>query len=173
MAKFCQNCGSTLTEGEKFCTGCGTPVASTETTEQPQQTKSEARQSQEFAKKNGAGAKQVKSSKKNGRGGGKFLVILLAIVIGLACFFGFRDGGWLRRSNSYDAQYMQSLLDYAQQLEKDGNSEAAAAVYELISKGGGAELIQKAHIDNSAIEKIDEVEQIEAIFDNTKGGDGK
>ena len=68
---------------------------------------------------------------------------------------------------------ISSLLDYAKKLEKSGNSEAAAAVYELIAQGGGAELIQKAHTDNPIVEKIDEIEQMEEIFDNTKGGDEK
>ena len=49
MAKFCQNCGSPLTETSKFCEQCGTPVAAPAepaeeapaeaTQEEPQQTK--------------------------------------------------------------------------------------------------------------------------------------
>lgn len=68
---------------------------------------------------------------------------------------------------------MQSLLDYAKQLEKVGNSEAAAAVYELIAQGGGAELIEKAHRDIPIIKAADEIEQIVEIFRNGKGGDGE
>lgn len=119
------------------------------------------------------GTQQEKDSQKKGKGGRKFPVILLIAVISLVGFFGFRDGGWFRKSSSYDAQHMQSLLTYAEQLEKNGNSEAATAVYELVAKGGGAEFVQKAHTDNSVIKKTDEVEQIEKIFDNTKGGDGE
>lgn len=74
---------------------------------------------------------------------------------------------------THDLQNMQSLIKYAEQLEKAGNSEAAAAVYELIAQGGGAELIEKAHEKFPAVEAADEIEQIEEVFDHLKGGDGK
>ncbi|MBR6005782.1 MAG: zinc ribbon domain-containing protein [Clostridia bacterium] len=184
MAHFCQNCGTALGEGTQFCPSCGTPVAPSVPSQQPvqpQQTQPTQRQftpqpqvhiPEQFAKRNAARAQQnaAPAKKKNGKGGKAFLVILLVAVIGIIGFFGFRDGGWFRSNKSYDAQHMQSLLSYARQLEKAGNSEAAEAVYELIIKGGGAELIEKAHDDIPAIEKIDEIEQVEEIIDNIKGG---
>ena len=72
-----------------------------------------------------------------------------------------------------NSQSMKSLYDYAKQLEKTGNKEAAAAVYELIIKSGGAELIQKAHEDIPIIEAVDELKQIEKVFAHKKGIDGK
>ncbi|MBQ7171206.1 MAG: hypothetical protein IJR89_02895 [Clostridia bacterium] len=66
-----------------------------------------------------------------------------------------------------------SLYDYAKSLEAAGNSEAAAAVYELIAEGGGAELIEKAHDGIPAIRSVDEIRAIEEIFDHAKGGEGK
>ena len=99
------------------------------------------------------------------------LVILLVVVIGAVGFFGFREGGWFRKGGkSYDAHSMQSLYEYAQQLEKAGNSEAAEAVYEIMAQGGGAELIEKAHEDIPAIKQVDELEHIREIFGNRKGG---
>ena len=99
------------------------------------------------------------------------LVILLAAVIGAVGFFGFREGGWFRKGGkNYNAQNMQSLYDYAKQLEKAGNSEAAETVYEIMAQGGGAELIKKAHEDIPAIKQVDESEHIREIFGNRKGG---
>lgn len=99
------------------------------------------------------------------------LVILLVAVIGAVGFFGFREGGWFRNDGkNYDAQSMQSLYDYAKQLEKAGNSEAAEAVYEIIAQGGGAELIEKAHEDIPVIKHVDELEHLREIFGNRKGG---
>lgn len=72
-----------------------------------------------------------------------------------------------------NSQSMKSLYDYAKQLEKIGNKEAAAAVYELIIKSGGAEVIQKAHEDIPIIEAVDELKQIEKVFAHQKGSDGK
>ena len=127
---------------------------------------------QQFAQKNAAKAqKSAPAKKKKGKGGlVAVIVILLVAAIGVVCFFGFRDGGWFRGNKAYDAQSMQSLLEYAQQLEESGNSEAAEAVYELIIKGGGAELIEKAHEDIPIIKAVDEKEQLEEIFGKENGG---
>ena len=97
--------------------------------------------------------------------------ILLAAVIGAGGFLWFREGGCFRRGGKiYDAQSMQSLSDYAKQLEKAGNSEAAEAVYEIMAQGGGAELIEKAHEDIPVIKQVDELEHLREIFGNRKGG---
>jgi len=112
----------------------------------------------------------VAVEKKEKRGGKGLLILLLILLIALVGFFGFRDGGWFRSGKAYDPRHMQSLLDYAQELEKTGNSEAAAAVYERIAEGGGAELIQKAHEDMPVLEKTDEIEQMEEVFGHLTGG---
>ena len=72
-----------------------------------------------------------------------------------------------------NSQSMKSLYDYAKQLEKTGNKEAATAVYKLIIKGGGTELIQKAHEDIPIIEAVDELKQIDKVFTHKKGSKGK
>ena len=95
----------------------------------------------------------------------------LALLLVAVLLFSFAACGKKDDTTAKSAQF-QSLREYAAQLEKSGNSEAAAAVYEQIAKGGG-ELIQKAHDDSSAIWKADEALQMEEIFDHTKGGDGK
>lgn len=68
MAKFCQNCGSALTEGTKFCPSCGTPVAQSaqptqqQPSQQPQQQpkpytpKPQVKIPEEFAQRNAARA---------------------------------------------------------------------------------------------------------------------
>lgn len=97
----------------------------------------------------------------------RVLALLIALMLMLSlCACG-------NNGKTHDLQNMQSLLDYAKQLEKAGNSEAAAAVYELIAQGGGAELIEKAHEEFPAVKDADEIEQIEEVFDHLKGGDGK
>lgn len=103
--------------------------------------------------------------KNKSRGKLAVLGILLVTVIGVGGFFGFRKGGKI-----YDAQSMQSLSDYAKQLEKAGNSEAAEAVYEIMAQGGGAELIEKAHEDIPVIKQVDELEHLRELFGNRKGG---
>ena len=121
MAKFCQNCGSALTEGTKFCPSCGTPVAQSaqptqqQPSQQPQQQpkpytpKPQVKIPEEFAQQNAARAQQkaAPAQKKKGKGGliavvslgGLIavvsLVLVAAIVLGV---FGFRDGGWFRGS---------------------------------------------------------------------------
>ena len=100
----------------------------------------------------------------------KVLALLLALMLTLAlCACGSKQEEKTKNGNAQTD--FSSLYDYAKRLEEAGNSEAAAAVYELIAKGGGAELIQKAHEDIPIIETVDEIKQIEGIFG--KGGDGK
>ena len=100
--------------------------------------------------------------KNKSRGKLAVLGILLVAVIGVGGFFGC--------GKIYDAQSMQSLSDYAKQLEKAGNSEAAEAVYEIMAQGGGAELIEKAHEDIPVIKQVDELEHLRELFGNRKGG---
>ena len=193
MAKFCHNCGSALTEEALFCPECGSRVLQAAPPVQPPQTQPQSRQAvppqrqftpspqvrvpEQFAQKNAARAQNnAPVKKKKGKGGLiAVIVILLVVVIGVVCFLGFRDGGWFRGNNSkpYDAQSMQSLLEYAQQLEESGNSEAAEAVYELIIKGGGAELIEKAHEEIPIVRFADDYKQIKDAFGEWKGGEGE
>ena len=188
MSKFCQNCGTALADNANFCTKCGTP-ATQDAPQQPQRTVYAASAGiapAQYAQNNGAKEQKSASRKKNNGGLIAVISILLVVLIGVICFFGFRDGGWFRRSSNenvkeklpsrpttYDAQSMQSLLDYAKQLEEAGNSEAAEAVYELIEQGGGAELIEKAHEEDSIIKAVDEIGQLQEIFGNVRGGNGE
>lgn len=103
------------------------------------------------------------------------IVILCAIVILIAVgILGFRDGGWFRSKNgTYDAQAVQSLTDYAKQLEESGNSEAAAVVYELIAKYGDGELIRKANEEIPVVKTNNEIEQFKRFISDSKGGNGQ
>ncbi len=109
-------------------------------------------------------------SQKNKRIG---IAILCAVVILIVvCFLGFRDGGWFRKK-TYDAQAVQSLMDYAKQLEDAGNSEAAAAVYELIAKYGGGDLIPEAYEDIPLLKADNEIEQFKEFISGGQEGDGQ
>lgn len=101
------------------------------------------------------------------------IVILCAIVILIAVgILGFRDGGWFRSKNgTYDAQAVQSLTDYAKQLEESGNSEAAAVVYELIAKYGDGELIRKANEEIPVLNADNGIEQFKDFLSGSKKGD--
>lgn len=112
-------------------------------------------------------SKKEKSTKKGIVGILIVCVIAASIVVGI---LGFRDGGWFR-SKTYDAQYVQSLADYAKQLEDAGNSEAAAAVYELIAKNGGGELIRKANEEIPVVKANNEIEQFKQFISGTKAGE--
>jgi len=205
MANFCGNCGSPLKSEAKFCPSCGAPVkaesdqqnsfqqpAQQPVNQQPAQQPVPAQQQptpapqpvqqtpQPAVQQRYAAPQQRYASRAPKKGGKAALIIIIAVVvvaaiIGAVCFFGLRDGGFLRgnKTNTYDAQSMQSLRDYAKQLEEAGNSEAAAAVYELIGKGGGAEFIEKAHEDIPIIKAADEVEQFKNIAGQLKGGSGE
>lgn len=104
---------------------------------------------------------------------GAAILCLIAILI-VVCILGFRDGGWFRgKGKSYDAQYVQSLEDYAKQLEEAGNSEAAAAIYELIAKNGGGDIIRKANDEIQVIRSDNELEQFRRIISGSKAGGGR
>ena len=102
----------------------------------------------------------------------KLIAFLLAALMLLSlCACGSKSDG--KPDGNTNQTNFSSLYDYAKRLEEAGNSEAAAAVYELIAQGGGAELIEKAHEESPAVKATDEIEQIEEVFDHMKGGDGK
>ena len=102
------------------------------------------------------------------------VIICVIVILIIVAVLGFRDGGWFRGKNkTYDAQYVQSLADYAKQLEKAGNSEAAAAVYELIAKNGGGDLIREANEEIPVVKANNEIEQFKRFISGSKGGSGK
>ena len=201
MAKFCQNCGSPLEEGVKFCSSCGSalaPQAPQQPAQQPQPQYQQQPQAQQprpqyqqpaqpqyqQPRQQYAPQAQNAPAKKKGKGG-VVVAILLIAAIGAVCFFGFRDGGFFRSKDGvidgggkdeptivYDVKTVESLLDYAKKLEEAGNVDAAAAVYELIAKGGGADYIDEAHRDFPLVSAADEVEEFKGLFEK-KGGDGK
>lgn len=65
-----------------------------------------------------------------------------------------------------------SILDYAEKLEEAGNAEAAAAVYEIIIKNGGAGLIKDVYENNQFIKESNEINAYMELF-GRKGDDGK
>lgn len=104
------------------------------------------------------------------------LLIVALIVACILIFSGKKDDdddddSGRSKSKTVDIENLETLREYAESLEKAGMTEAAAAVYELIAKGGGAEYIQKAHEDIPIIEAADEAEQIKDVFGGAKGGD--
>lgn len=185
MAQFCSTCGSALAEGSKFCSKCGAPVLQVAPPEQPQQSQFQPQPPQprtsipERPVRNDPANMQKLASvvkKKSKVGLIAAIVILLAAALGVVGFFGFREGGWFRGESDGkvpDAQSVQSILDYAKQLEKAGNDEAAAAVYELVPKGIGGELNSKAHEDDPKLKVVDEARQITEIIRNGEGGSGE
>ena len=179
MAKFCQNCGAQLSEGTKFCPSCGAPTAPAPQPQQPayQQPQQPIYQQPQQPQQPVYGQPQQPvyqqpaqkpPKKKKGKGGLIVLIILLVAALGVVGFFGFRDGGWFRKAGGSDE--MQTLRAYAERLEKAGNTEAAAAIYALIAKGVGGELIEKADEEIPVLGDIYEAKQVERISGGVKGG---
>ena len=117
-------------------------------------------------------ATNAPAAKKKGKG---VLVVALLLVaaIGAVCFFGFRDGGFFRGGEkngtsdnavTLDAASLNSMLDYAKRLEEQGNADAAAAVYELIAKNGGADLVNGAREDIPLVDAMDEIDEAVELF---------
>jgi hypothetical protein len=103
--------------------------------------------------------------KKKGKGVIVVLVILLVAALGTLAYFGFREGGFLRGTPSIvDATKMESLSDYAKRLELAGNPEAAAAVYALLPKGGGADLLSSAAGSFPLIQAMQDMDWFTALF---------
>ena len=200
MAKFCSNCGTPLGENQKFCTECGAPVAQQPISQPPQNTPPQPQtyygQQQTACQQppntyqppqntyntyrqptphtyeqpqtqRGSAKLPVQKKKKKGKA---WLVILILLLLGAAGYFGFRDGGWFRKSRvTYSETAMTSIRDYARKLEESGNTAAAEAVYEALA-GAGAELIDEAHNNIPIIAATDEASQFEAFANTVKGG---
>ena len=65
----------------------------------------------------------------------KIISIMLAVLMLLAlCACGSKNDG--KADGNTNQTNFSALYDYAKRLESAGNSEAAAAVYELIARGG-------------------------------------
>ena len=113
MAKFCQNCGSALTEGTKFCPSCGTPVAQSaqptqqQPSQQPQQQpkpytqKLQVKIPEEFAQRNAARAQrnaartqQKAAPVKKQKGKGGFAKLIAAILVLCIVVTGFVKPGF-------------------------------------------------------------------------------
>lgn len=190
MSKFCQNCGSALTDGDQFCASCGFPVAPSAEPKPETQQPSYQQQQPVFQQPHSSQFAQTANpaAKKKGKGTlVAVIAVLLAAAIGAVCFLGFRDGGFFRRGEAakeeksaaevngsednettehalYDAEALGSLFDYAKQLEEAGNNDAAAAIYEIIVKNGGSALIEQARDDIPLLNAAKEIDEIVEAF---------
>lgn len=101
----------------------------------------------------------------------KPIAVLLVFLMLLAlCACGAKGD---KKTSGGDAQVnFSSLFDYAKKLEEAGDTAAAAAVYEIIVKNGGAGPIDHAHEENPLMKEADEADAYMDLFEK-KGGDGK
>ncbi|MBQ7131088.1 MAG: zinc ribbon domain-containing protein [Oscillospiraceae bacterium] len=110
MEKFCQNCGSALTEGTKFCPSCGTPVAQSaqptqqQPSQQPQQQpkpytpKPQVKIPEEFAQRNAARTQQKAAPVKKQKGKGGFAKLVAVILVLCIVVTGFVKPGFFLKS---------------------------------------------------------------------------
>ena len=195
-AKFCVNCGTKIeaaSTSEPEPTDEVKPDAPVEPTPEPEP-KADTPPAPEdksaddvpaYKKPGYFKKEEPKASEKQPTNNKKILIIavaaLLIIALIVACILIFSgkkdddddDSSGKEKGRTVNIDDLESLREYAESLEKAGMTEAAAAVYELIAKGGGAEYIQKAHEDITIIEAADEAEQVGDIFGGAKGGDGE
>lgn len=99
------------------------------------------------------------------------IALLLAILI--AALILCLSGCGRNKNKPCDADKVQSLADYAEQLEAAGNSEAAAAVRELIAKYGGGDLIPDAIEDIPVAKSDSELRQFRDFLSGEKGAEEK
>lgn len=87
------------------------------------------------------------------------LIVLFCLV--LFSFTACKGNGGKTRPTKYDGvQSVEALLDYAKRLEKNGDAEAAAAIYDLIDKA----LIASAEDGKGAGAVIDDYRDAQDIF---------
>ena len=188
-SKFCPSCGAAIPAAQPAPQPPQQPTPAQPQTQrpqapaqQPQAQRPQAPAQPQYAPR--ANAAPQAPAKKKGKGWlVALIVVLVCASIATVCVLGFRDGGFFRKKNGgdgggkeativYDVKTIESLLDYAKKLEEAGSKDAAAAVYELIAKGGGADYIDEAHRDFPLVSAADEVEEYKGLFEK-KGGAGK
>ncbi len=180
MPRFCSGCGAQMADNARFCPKCGTTAAQQPVQpqyQQPQFQQQPQYQQQQYQQPVYQQQPQYQQPmyaqppKKKGKGGIVFLVILLIAALGIVAYFGFREGGWFRsKPGTVDAENLGSLYEYAQRLEDAGNYAAAQAVYDLIAKGAGGEMIPKAHEENPVISAADDLNDLSEIMSKFKKG---
>ena len=80
----------------------------------------------------------------------KLISVLLAVILIAAMFAGCK--GKKAEVTAENMQNVQAMIDYAEQLESEGNTDAAAAVWALIPEAAereAAQAAQNAIEDNS------------------------
>lgn len=117
--------------------------------------------------------------KKKRRGGCLVVLLVLALLVA-AAYFALRFGivgdlvdRFAGGKSGMDAAAIESLLDYARELEENGNPEAAAAIYDKVAQAGGGELIRQARQENGLIRAADQWQALQTLLGIGKGGGGR
>lgn len=117
--------------------------------------------------------------KKKRRGGCLVVLLVLALLVA-AAYFALRFGivgdlvdRFAGGKSGMDAAAIESLLDYAKELEENGNPEAAAAIYDKVAQAGGGELIRQARQENGLIRAADQWQALQTLLGIGKGGGGR
>ena len=169
---FCGICGLELPAGTAFCPRCGSATAqgapnppSNPGTPANMQYGPAPVYQQVPAAPQGYAVPAVPVIKKKSKG---WIAIPIIAVILVAAFLvtAFVFPGFLKRRS---AGSLDSLRNYASWLDDIGNFEAASAVYNLISGGGGAEKIEEERDDNPVVSFSDEFGTLSEIFGKTGG----
>lgn len=160
MAKFCRYCGAALTPKAKFCSKCGKQITEVQ------------------AAKSGDVQTAPVRKEKNGKKTIGMIALLLVLLVsgsGAALYFAFfRAEAFKGKTEQvFDAEQAGTILDYARRLEKAGNYQAAEAVYSLLPKGVGADLIEKEKEKIPPMQAQEELEKLDKIFGSRTGGEGK
>lgn len=180
--RFCSSCGTQLPGNSKFCPSCGAEVqmsspAARPVNAQPRPQQPVARVQQPAHPQQPVRAQQPTrnvptAKKKKGKGWIVALAIVLVLGIGIFCLIKFRNGGSSTGSKGIvDSSGSISMLKYAKQLEAEGNYDAAAAVYELITNTQSGKDLEQFREENENIKTIEESEQAADFFSDLKGGD--
>lgn len=99
----------------------------------------------------------------------KRFIAIIALLLVIFTLSACKDDS-STRSTEYDGkQSVSALLDYAKRLEENGDKEAAAAIYDLISKAA----VHNANAEGSEpavslVEKYNEAKDILAEFGHDK-----
>ncbi|MBQ3724089.1 MAG: zinc ribbon domain-containing protein [Oscillospiraceae bacterium] len=124
-------------------------------------------------------ATTVLPPKKKRRGGCLVVLLVLALLVA-AAYFALRFGivgdlvdRFAGGKSGMDAAAIESLLDYAKELEENGNPEAAAAIYDKVAQAGGGELIRQARQENGLIRAADQWQALQTLLGIGKGGGGR